>query len=202
MTEVFSSPRIERNYIAQKMLVHVILALAALGVCVAMLFISIGRDSQANRDAIYKTTSSESEMWLVVTCLASIAAIFYISVIGFMLADKIRRQFSNWVYYNGRLYYVAAATAAGGLNIHKISRIIKAQDRIIMLLNDSDILIKIIKKEIKSDDICFTEIEEFDKIRKTNRGIKVWFGTKKAEIMKEVCGYERLTALIDEFAIE
>lgn len=200
MIEVFSSPRIDRGIVAQKMLAHVLIALAAVGASTAMLFVSMGRDSQANRDAIYKTTSSESEFWLVVTCIASVVAIFYISVAGYVHTLKIRNQFSNWAYYKDKLYYIASVVPRGRVNTRKISRVISIQDKIIGILNDENILVKILDKEIKSDDIRVIEVEKIDTVRHTKRGMKVRFHGKKAEIMREVYGYERLASLIDSFA--
>ena len=201
MIEVFSSPRIDRGMVAKNMLAHVLIALAAVGVSVAMLFVNMGRDAQVNRDAIYKTTSSESELWLIVTCVVVTLAISYISVAGFVLAYKIRNQFSNWVHYNGGLYYVSAVVPRGRVNSRKIPRIISVQDKIIGILNDENILVKLLDKEIKSDDIRVIEVKKIDAVRHTNRGLNVSFDGKKAEIMREVCGYERLALLIDSFAL-
>ncbi len=200
MIEVFVSPKIDRGTAAQKMLVHILLALLAVGICMVMLFVSIGNDAESNRDAIYKTTSSQSEMWLVVTCVASVLAIFYISVVGYVNALKIRNQFSNWAYYKNKLCYVAAVVPRGRVNSHKISRIINTQDKIIHLLNDEKILIKILEKEVISDDIRVIEIEKIDKVSQTKRGLKVHFNGKKAEILREIYGFERLSLLIDTFA--
>ncbi len=199
MIEVFSSPRIDRGIAAKKMLANILIVLASVGASAAMLFVSMGRDAQANRDAIYKTTSSESELWLVVTCVVVTLAISYISVVGFALAYTIRNQFSNWVHYNGRLYYVSAVVPRGRVNSRKISRIISIQDKIIGILNDENILVKLLDKEIKSDDIRVIEIEKIDTVRHAKRGLKVRFHGKKAEIMREVYGYERLVSLIDGF---
>ena len=86
------------------MLGHVLIVFAALAVVMVKLFLCIGADSARNRDAVRKVTSPETEQWVLIVLLVFVAAVIYLSVAGFLLSRKVRRQFTAWVYNGEKLY--------------------------------------------------------------------------------------------------
>lgn len=107
--EIYQPPQADRNKIAGKMLGHILIVFAALAVVMVKLFLCIGADSARNRDAVRKVTSPETEQWALIVFLVFVAAVIYLSVAGFLLSRKVRRQFTAWVYNGEKLYVVTAA---------------------------------------------------------------------------------------------
>ena len=112
--EIYQPPQADRNKIAGKMLGHVLIVFAALAVVMVKLFLCIGADSARNRDAVRKVTSPETEQWALIVLLVFVAAVIYLSVAGFLLSRKVRRQFTAWVYNGEKLYVVTAKVPSAG----------------------------------------------------------------------------------------
>ena len=112
--EIYQPPQADRNKIAGKMLGHILIVFAALAVVMVKLFLCIGADSARNRDAVRKVTSPETEQWALIVLLVFVAAVIYLSVAGFLLSRKVRRQFTAWVYNGEKLYVVTAKVPSAG----------------------------------------------------------------------------------------
>ena len=95
MLEIYHPPHVAREEAARKMLWRVLLSFAALAVSMIPFFFQLTKDSEQNRDAVYKTTSTETELCLILVLAAALAVIFYLSVTGIRLSRKIRAQFKE-----------------------------------------------------------------------------------------------------------
>ena len=108
MLEIYHPPHVAREEAARKMLWRVLLSFAILAVSMIPFFFQLTKDSEQNRDAVYKTTSTETELCLILVLAVVLAVIFYLSVTGTRLSGKIRAQFKEWAFYRGTLYHISA----------------------------------------------------------------------------------------------
>ncbi|MFR1995600.1 hypothetical protein [Ruminococcus sp.] len=129
--EIYQPPQADRNKIAGKMLGHILIVFAALAVVMVKLFLCIGADSARNRDAVRKVTSPETEQWVLIMLLVFVAAVIYLSVAGFLLSRKVRRQFTAWVYNGEKLYVVTAKVPSAGRysSPRRVSSVFQIQER-------------------------------------------------------------------------
>ena len=65
MLEIYHPPHVAREEAARKMLWRVLLSFAALAIAMIPFFFQLTKDSEQNRDAVYKTTSTETELCLI-----------------------------------------------------------------------------------------------------------------------------------------
>ncbi|WP_317336751.1 hypothetical protein [uncultured Ruminococcus sp.] len=200
MIEVFSAPQISREVVAKKMLKHVGIAFAALAAVMIPLFMSISKDSAANRNAVRKVTSETTELWTVIVFLVVLAAVVYLSVMGIFLSRKIRKQFSNWVYYKGTLYLVSASVPAarGNANGSQVRRIMKIQDKALAVLRDTYTLSRILDGEEKHSRIHAIPVTDVSRMEQKKNGVKVRFDRYSAVISNQTEGYKRLVELLRE----
>ncbi|MGN1403648.1 MAG: hypothetical protein ACI4XB_04940 [Ruminococcus sp.] len=198
--ELFSAPQVSREVVAKKMLKHVGIAFAALAAVMIPLFVSLSRDAAANRDAVRKVASETTELWAVIVLLVVVAAVVYLSVMGVFLSRKIRKQFSNWVYYKGTLYLVSASvpTARGNANGSQVRNVMRIQDKALAILRDTYTLAGILDGKVQCGRICALPVTSVSRLEQKRNGVRVRFDRDSAVISDQTEGYERLVELLRE----
>ena len=165
--EIYQPPQADRNKIAGKMLGHILIVFAALAVVMVKLFLCIGADSARNRDAVRKVTSPETEQWALIVLLVFVAAVIYLSVAGFLLSRKVRRQFTAWVYNGEKLYVVTAKVPSAGRysSPRRVSSVFQIQERALEILHDPRMLVSLIEGTVSEPLFRVTPVTEVRRIR-------------------------------------
>ena len=130
MIKLFQYPPASRSEIGKGVLVRMIPALLVLILSTIPLFIFIGKDSAANRDAVRKVTSQETEMAAAAVFIVFLLCVVYISIAAIKASAKHMRNFTCYAYYKGTLYSIGAAVPHSHSNTsnHGMRSIMKAQD--------------------------------------------------------------------------
>lgn len=191
MLEIYHPPHVAREEAARKMLWRVLLSFAILAVSMIPFFFQLTKDSEQNRDAVYKTTSTETELCLILVLAVVLAVIFYLSVTGTRLSGKIRAQFKEWAFYRGTLYHISARIPGAGAQ-NRVSSAIARQEQLLSVLHQPDTLAKLLDGTLSMDGIRVTPVTEVTNIRKTKHTVHVLFHGKHAKISKEISNYDSL----------
>ena len=192
--EIYQPPQADRNKIAGKMLGHILIAFAALAVVMVKLFLCIGADSARNRDAVRKVTSPETEQWALIVLLVFVAAVIYLSVAGFLLSRKVRRQFTAWVYNGEKLYVVTAKVPSAGRysSPRRVSSVFQIQERALEILHDPRMLVRLIEGTVSEPLFHVTPVTEVRRIRQREQEVIVYFDRYREKISKETINFEAL----------
>lgn len=191
MLEIYHLPHVAREEAARNMLWRVLFSFAALAVAMIPFFIQLAEDSRRNRDAVYRTTSTEMELSLLLVLAAALAVIGYLSVTGIRLSGKIRAQFKEWAFYRGTLYHISAKIPAAGAQ-NRVSSVIARQEQLLSVLHQPDTLAKLLDGTLSMDGIRVTPVTEVTRIRKKRHAVHVSFHGKHAAIPKEISNYDSL----------
>lgn len=191
MLEIYHLPHVAREEAARKMLWRVLLSFAALAVAMIPFFIQLAEDSRRNRDAVYRTTSTEMELSLLLVLAAALAVTGYLSVTGIRLSGKIRAQFKEWAFYRGTLYHISARIPGAGAQ-NRVSSVIARQEQLLSVLHQPDTLAKLLDGTLSMDGIRVTPVTKVTRIRKKKRVVHVSFHGKHAAIPKEISNYDSL----------
>lgn len=185
--EIYQPPQADRNKIAGKMLGHVLIVFAALAVVMVKLFLCIGADSARNRDAVRKVTSPETEQWALIVLLVFVAAVIYLSVAGFLLSRKVRRQFTAWVYNEEKLYVVTARVPSAGRysSPRRVSSVFQIQERALEILHDPRMLVSLIEGTVSEPLFHVTPVTEVRRIRQREQEVIVYFDRYREKISKK-----------------
>lgn len=199
--KIYSAPKIDRGGAAKEMLLHSIFALLVLSTAVTALFVNISKDSEVNKDAVIKITSATVEMWAVITFVVFVAAIVYLSVIGVCISRRIRKQFSNWVYYKSQLYLVSASVPSAGVH-DRASRVMKIQDKALDILNDEYTLAQILDNKVVYGNIRAIKLTSVDKITEKRYGLEVCFDNFKVRVSNKTDNYDELADILQGCLIQ
>lgn len=188
--EIYQPPQADRNKIAGKMLGHVLIVFAALAVVMVKLFLCIGADSARNRDAVRKVTSPETEQWALIMLLVFVAAVIYLSVAGFLLSRKVRRQFTAWVYNGEKLYVVTAKVPSAGRysSPRRVSSVFQIQERALEILH----VVSLIEGTVSEPLFRVTPVTEVRRIRQREQEVIVYFDRYREKISKKTTNFEAL----------
>ncbi|MGN0621225.1 MAG: hypothetical protein ACI4I9_05095 [Porcipelethomonas sp.] len=196
MIRIFRYPFVSGDETAKKVLRGMIPALLLLMFSTVPLFVFIGRDSEASRDAVHKITSPETRASVIAVFAAFLLCIVYISFLGIKESVKKRRDFVRWVFYRGRLFYVAAAVPTGRTG-SRFGRIMKTQNAASAFLNDSDTLKKLLDGGIQNRRMIIYEAEDPVILRENKKGAKIRLaGGKKALIGRDITDYDQLMSIV------
>ena len=192
--EIYQPPQADRNKSAGKMLGHVLIVFAALAVVMVKLFLCIGADSARNRDAVRKVTSPETEQWALIVLLVFVAAVIYLSVAGFLLSRKVRRQFTAWVYNGEKLYVVTAKVPSAGRysSPRRVSSVFQIQERALEILHDPRMLVSLIEGTVSEPLFHVTPVTEVRRIRQREQEVIVCFDRYREKISKKTTNFEAL----------
>lgn len=192
--EIYQPTQADRNKIAGKMLGHVLIVFAALAVVMVKLFLCIGADSARNRDAVRKVTSPETEQWALIVFLVFVAAVIYLSVAGFLLSRKVRRQFTAWVYNGEKLYVVTAKVPSAGRysSPRRVSGVFQIQERALEILHDPRMLVSLIEGTVSEPLFHVTPVTEVRRIRQREQEVIVYFDRYREKISKKTTNFEAL----------
>ena len=192
--EIYQPPQAHRNKIAGKMLGHILIVFAALAVVMVKLFLCIGADSARNRDAVRKVTSPETEQWALIVLLVFVAAVIYLSVAGFLLSRKVRRQFTAWVYNGEKLYVVTAKVPSAGRysSPRRVSSVFQIQERALEILHDPRMLVSLIEGTVSEPLFHVTPVTEVRRIRQREQEVIVYFDRYREKISKKTTNFEAL----------
>ncbi|MGN0587659.1 MAG: hypothetical protein ACI4JF_10265 [Oscillospiraceae bacterium] len=201
--KIYSVPKVDRAEAAKKMLLHCLFAFLALSAAVTALLINISKDSEMNKDAVRKITSEATEMWAVITFIVFVAAIVYLSVTGVALSHRIRKQFSNLVYYKSQLYLVSASVPCASVNAdNHVSRIMKIQDKALEILNDEYTLTQIIENKIVYGNIRAVKVTSIEKIIEKKYGLDVYFDNFKIRVSNKTDNFDELADILKGYLIQ
>ena len=158
------------------------------------LFLCIGADSARNRDAVRKVTSPETEQWVLIMLLVFVAAVIYLSVAGFLLSRKVRRQFTAWVYNGEKLYVVTAKVPSAGRysSPRRVSSVFQIQERALEILHDPRMLVSLIESTVSEPLFRVTPVTEVRRIRQREQEVIVYFDRYREKISKKTTNFEAL----------
>lgn len=168
------------------------------------LFLSIAKDSGANRDAVNKVTSPETETWLIIVLIMTVAVIVYMSVTGILLARK-RRLCTNWVYYAGDLYalFTVAPRRTRGTTPVGNMIIFYGQKKFHDILTDTYTLRQIISGEKQVSNIYVHKADRITElvIDRKKATMKLCDGKIPAFAYPDMNDYDTLIELIKQRAV-
>lgn len=175
MIKLFQYPPASRSEIGKGVLVRMIPALLVLILSTIPLFIFIGKDSAANRDAVKKVTSQETEVAAAAVFIVFLLCVVYISIAAAKASAKHMRHFTCYAYYKGTLYSIGAAVPHSHSNTsnHGMRSIMKAQDDAMGFLSDHYTLKKLLNGEIENSRILVYEVKELTLLKENKNGMKV-----------------------------
>ncbi|MBS7205568.1 MAG: hypothetical protein KH048_04755 [Ruminococcus bicirculans] len=163
------------------------------------LFIFIGKDSAANRDAVRKVTSQETEVAAAAVFIVFLLCVVYISIAATKASAKHMRNFTCYAYYKGTLYSIGAAVPHSHSNTsnHGMRSIMKAQDDAMGFLSDHYTLKKLLDGEIENSRILVYEVKELTLLKENKNGMKVLLPNgRKQTIYKDMIDYDTLRDII------
>ena len=189
MIKLFQYPPASRSEIGKGVLVRMIPALLVLILSTIPLFIFIGKDSAANRDAVRKVTSQETEMAAAAVFIVFLLCVVYISIAAIKASAKHMRHFTCYAYYKGTLYSIGAAVphshsntsnhgigAAIALRLAKDGYNIALNDISEAMFEDNDIMDKIKAEGVECEKfIC--DVSSYAQVEETVKAVKARFGT-------------------------
>lgn len=199
MIKLFQYPPASRSEIGKSVLVRMIPALLVLILSTIPLFIFIGKDSAANRDAVRKVTSQETEMAAAAVFIVFLLCVVYISIAAAKASAKHMRHFTCYAYYKGTLYSIGAAVPHSHSNTsnHGMRSIMKAQDDAMGFLSDHYTLKKLLDGEIENSRILVYEVKELTLLKENKNGMKVLLPNgRKQTIYKDMIDYDTLGDII------
>lgn len=199
MIKIFQYPFISKNETAKRILVRMIPALLLLMLSMVSLFVFIGKDSEANRDAVRKVTSQETEISAVGVFIAFLLCVIYIGTVGIKESAEYMRNFTAWAYYRGTLYNITAVVPRSHANTSNrgMRRIMKAQDGAMDFLNDRYTLKKLLDGEIGNKRILVCEVRKPILLKEKKNGSKVLLPDgRKLMIYKNMTDYDTLMGII------
>ena len=163
------------------------------------LFIFLGKDSEANQDAVRKVTSQETEIAAAAVLIVFLLCVVYISIVAIKGSAKHMRHFTCWAYYKGKLYNIGAAVPHSHSNTsnHGMRSIMNAQDGAMEFLNDQYTLKKLLNGEIENNRISVCEVNELNLLKENKNGMKVLLPNgRKQMIYKDMTDYDTLREII------
>lgn len=199
MIKLFQYPPTSRSEIGKGVLVRMIPALLVLILSTIPLFIFIGKDSAANRDAVRKVTSQETEVAAAAVFIVFLLCVVYISIAAIKASAKHMRNFTCYAYYKGTLYSIGAAVPHSPSNTsnHGMRSIMKAQDDAMGFLSDHYTLKKLLDGEIENSRILVYEVKELTLLKENKNGMKVLLPNgRKQTIYKDMIDYDTLRDII------
>lgn len=187
-----------------KVCAFIVPALVLLIVTTIPLFQSMAKDAEANRDAVNKVTSPETETWLIVVLLMTVAVIIYLCITGILLARK-RRQCTNWVYYAGGLYVLFTVTPrkTRGTALVGNAFVFYGQQKFHDILTDTYTLRQIISGEKQISNIYVHKADKITElvIDKRKATMKLCDGKIPAFAYPDMNDYDTLLELIKQRAV-
>ncbi|MGN0594944.1 MAG: hypothetical protein ACI4I6_07285 [Hominimerdicola sp.] len=193
MIQIFKYPPVSRSEIGKRVLVRMIPALLLLVLSMVPMFIFMAKDSEANRNAVRKVSSQETEMSVIAVFILFLLCVVYISIVAIKESRKLMRNFTVWAYYKKTLYNITAVVPRSHANTSRrgMRRIMKAQDSAMDFFNDHYTLKKLLDGEIKNKRILVCEVIELTLLKENKNGVKVLLPNgRKLTIYKDLTDYD------------
>ena len=151
MIQIFKYPFVTREYIAKKVLLFSVPTFLVLLLSTVPLFIFMGRDSERNRDAVRKVTSTETELSLLFVVAVLVLCMVFVIVFSLKQSHRIKRNFERWVSFRGKLYYVKADVPAGrSLSTpQRFNKVMQVQDCTLSFLENEENMRELLQREPK-----------------------------------------------------
>lgn len=165
------------------------------------LFYFMAKDSEKNRDAVHKVTSQETENALLAVFAVFLLAVVYLVIMGVRENARLKRRFTNWAYYRGRLYTIIAAFPHShhGSSNRAMRRVMNAQEGILRFLNDKYTLKQLLDGEIHSDRISVCEVEHVSEVKRTKNKTKVKLADgRTTAVYRSIDGFDELMEILNE----
>ena len=204
MIGVFAYPGEDVNSRAGRVFLKTLPAVLVVLLSTVPMFYFMAKDSEKNRDAVHKVTSQETEIAVIAVFAVFLLAIVYISVMGVWESVRLKRRFTNWAYYKGKLYTITAdfPHSHHGSGNRAVRNVMNAQEAVLRLLNDKYTLKQLLNGEIKSDRFSVSEVVSVAEIKKTkNKTIVKLADGKTAAVYRSIDGYDELMGILEGLAV-
>ena len=199
--DIYRYPYVSGGSVADRMMKVIIPAFLLLGAAMAFMFISMGEDSAANRNAVHKVTSFKTEMSVLAVFVIFLADVVFISIAGIIQSRRRMRNFTVWVNCGEKLYNIRAEVPRGRVNAPAASmnRIVYAQQRAVIFLNDSEFLEFLTDGGEENGNFTVTDADGVRILKTGKKGIKIQFKNGiKTFVYSEINDYASLKGLIEK----
>lgn len=199
MIQVFNYPFVSRGKISRRILAGMLSALLLLMLSMIPVFIFMEKDSEANRDAVRKVTSQQTEISVIAVFVVFLLCTVFISIVCIKESRKLMRNFAGWAYYKGTLYNITAAVPRSHSNTsgRGMRNIVNAQDNALTFLNDKYTLKKLLDGELENKRILVSEVRELTILKESKDHIKILLQNgRKIIIYKDITDYDTLMGII------